>query len=191
MFEVAVIIFYVVQGNNAAGLVANGAPNFEVKSAISDIVFFIPGATTSLVVFLVFGTSKSYKQYLELVLACCGLRQTLQRKRQDSLGAPQALEFNRLDSLEANRHVPIVARGGHENGKQKEIESKVRHFGSFSSEPIRTTSPDLDDRLSGVREAVDLHSQLQRRPSNDSGFVSMASMSTRDWHPKFPAPIRE
>ncbi|KAG9247384.1 hypothetical protein BJ878DRAFT_191332 [Calycina marina] len=102
VFEVMIIVFSLTQVNYFNAILASGGPNLEASSATSDILFFMPGVTSSLVVYLVFGTSKSYKQYIELVLGCCGLRLNIQRRRKENPSQPRALEFDRLDSISNN-----------------------------------------------------------------------------------------
>jgi len=74
LFEAAIVIFTLFQASNNASLAASGGPNHSVQNAIADILFFIPGVTASLVVFLVFGTTKSWRQYRDLVVSACGIK---------------------------------------------------------------------------------------------------------------------
>jgi hypothetical protein len=79
----------------------SGKPNYTVSSAISDILFFIPGVTASLVVFLVFGTTKSWRQYRDFIVGGCGIKRKIYEKRiqRDVEGNSRGLEFERLPSL--------------------------------------------------------------------------------------------
>jgi len=194
IFEVAIIIFSIFQVRSSERLVSSGAPNFEIGAAISEIMFFVPGVTTSLVVYLVFGTTKSFKQYAELVKGCCGLRRKLQHKRKASPGAPRALEFDRLESISNGRSIPgTPVRDDAKNGR--ELESRVRYFSTLSSESIGRTSlasDPMSNRQSGMREAVDLHSKLVRQPSKaGSGLESIGFIDGKELRPAIPASIQE
>lgn len=102
IFEVAIIVFSLFQQGNNNAIAKSGAPNHTVSNTISDIAFFIPGVTASLVVFLVFGTTKSWRQYRDLVVGGCGVRRRIYERRiriseeGDNSGG---LEFERLPSL--------------------------------------------------------------------------------------------
>ncbi|KAG4410962.1 hypothetical protein IFR04_015909 [Cadophora malorum] len=103
LFEITIIIFTLFQANNNASIAAAGKPDFSVSGSIVDIVLFIPGVTASLVAFLVFGTTKSWRQYRDLVIGGCGLRQKIIRKKQqrdEEASRTQGLEFERLPSLQ-------------------------------------------------------------------------------------------
>lgn len=101
IFEVAIIIFDIFQQGNNKSIALSGAPNHSVSNTISDILFFIPGVTASLVVFLVFGTTKSWRQYRDLVVGGCGIRTKIYERRIQRASAtpPPGLEFERLPSL--------------------------------------------------------------------------------------------
>ncbi|KAM3076554.1 hypothetical protein ACMFMG_007362 [Clarireedia jacksonii] len=80
------------------------SPNFSTSGAITDILFFIPGVTTSLVCFLVFGTTKSFQQYKYLILCGCGKRQSFPKsKKRGGIELQhqneQGTEFQRLSSM--------------------------------------------------------------------------------------------
>src|SRR5207244_407610 len=107
-------------------------PNFSTSNTISDIVLFIPGVTASLVAFLVFGTTKSWRQYRDLIVGGCGMRRRLIEKRvqrSEETSRSQGLEFQRLDSL---------PRRGSEEIRRKDAENRVRMFVK------ETGPPDLD-----------------------------------------------
>ncbi|KAN0108479.1 hypothetical protein V8E51_008221 [Hyaloscypha variabilis] len=122
VFEVAIIIFTLVQANNNASIAASGAPNFSISSTITDLVLFIPGVTASLVAFLVFGTTKSWRQYRDLVVGGCGMKKRIIQKRvqrSEETSRSQGLEFQRLDSLPHRESEEI---------KRKDVENRVRMF---------------------------------------------------------------
>lgn len=147
-----------------------------------------------MVVYLVFGTTKSYKQYAELLLGCCGLRQKIQHRRKPEPGAPRALEFDRLESIPNKPSKPIT---GDEDDVQrrKELESRVRYFSTLSSESISRTSLDsepMPNRQSGMREAVELNIKMNRQPSvAASTVVSIGFIDGRELGYIPPVPIRE
>jgi len=108
-----------------------GEPDFSVASAISAIVFFIPGVTTSLVVFLVFGTAKSWRQYRNLITGCFGLRACMGERRTKAqspvIGAQNRdFEFDRLPSLRNRESQEIIVL-------KTEVANRVR---MFSETPI-------------------------------------------------------
>jgi hypothetical protein len=102
IFEVAIIVFSLFQQSNNKTIAESGKPNHTITNTISDILFFIPGVTASLVVFLVFGTTKSWRQYRDLVIGGCGVKRRMYARRirraeeGDNSGG---LEFERLPSL--------------------------------------------------------------------------------------------
>lgn len=102
LFEIVIMVFTLFQANNNASIAAAGKPNFSVSGAITDVALFIPGATASLFAFFVFGTTKSWRQYRDLVVGGCGLRRKIMRKKQqraEEAIRTQGLEFERLPSL--------------------------------------------------------------------------------------------
>ena len=153
----AIVGFSVFQVGNNAAIAASGGPNFTIGNTIADILFFIPGVSSSLFVFLVFGTTKSYKQYLELIVSCCGLRQKMKGTRNATPEEGGSLEFTRLDSLPNNRAQELANRG-------KELETRVRMFsiinppeenGESSVPPLQATRRPI--RGSGNHEALRLN----------------------------------
>src|SRR5687768_17349554 len=74
VFLAAIVVFSYISSTTNASIVAAGQPDFSSKSAITDILLFIPGVTASLVTFLVFGTAKSWRQYRDLLIGGCGIR---------------------------------------------------------------------------------------------------------------------
>ena len=100
IFEVAIIVFSLFQQGNNNAIAKSGAPDHTVSNTISDILFFIPGVTASLVVFLVFGTTKSWRQYRDLVVGGCGVKRRIYERRiRRSSNNSGGLEFERLPSL--------------------------------------------------------------------------------------------
>jgi len=149
LFEVAIIVFTLFQANNNAAIVAAGKPNFEVDSAVSDILFFIPGVTASLVAFLVFGTAKTWRQYRDLVMGGCGIRKRILLKKaqkNEEAGRDHGLEFERLPSLK-------VTISAEERRKGKEAESRVRMF-SVASEPRPSDTEASDQDVSSGSETA-------------------------------------
>ncbi|KAG4434667.1 hypothetical protein IFR05_009842 [Cadophora sp. M221] len=124
LFEIVIIIFTLFQANNNATIAAAGKPDFSVSGSITDIVLFIPGVTASLVAFLVFGTTKSWRQYRDLVVGGCGLKRKLilkKQQRDEEASRAQGLEFERLPSLQKS--------ASEEQRKAvKESENRVRMF---------------------------------------------------------------
>ena len=70
----AIVVFSYLASTNNSSIVAAGRPDLSTKGAVVDILLFIPGVTASLVTFLVFGTAKSWRQYRDLLIGCCGIR---------------------------------------------------------------------------------------------------------------------
>jgi hypothetical protein len=141
---------------------------------------FIPGVTASLTAFLVFGTTKSWRQYRDLVLGGCGIRRKLlenvQRSEEASRG--QGLEFQRLDSLQGRQS---------EEMKRKDAENRVRMF-------VRETgTADLDELEPSTSSGPSTHVQAGNRqvqfnrpmpaakPAPSSGVVEVtASVEQED-----------
>jgi hypothetical protein len=145
-------VFSLFQANNNASIAASGGPNFTVSSTISDIVFFIPGVTASLVAFLVFGTTKSWRQYRDLVIGGCGIkRKVIEKKvrRTEEASRSQGLEFQRLDSLPRHQSQEI---------RQKDTENRVRMFvketgpqdSDGSNSPVASSGPSTHSRAESV-----------------------------------------
>ncbi|RDL37488.1 uncharacterized protein BP5553_04921 [Venustampulla echinocandica] len=124
-FEATVVTFTLVQNYNVTSANAAGEPDHSTTGAIVDIVLFIPGATVSLAVFLVFGTTRSWRQYRDLIFCGCGSRTgTLPKSEQRSeigIQGAQDLEFQRLPSI---THRPSVE----EAARKWELERRVRMF---------------------------------------------------------------
>jgi hypothetical protein len=128
IFEAAIILFNLFQASNNASIAASGEPNLTVGSSIIDICLFIPGVTASLIAFLVFGTTKSWRQYRDLVIGGCGDRYKLllkKHQREEEEGNTQGLEFQRLPSIP---NQPAEQ----ESARAKELENRVRMFGRES-----------------------------------------------------------
>ncbi|APA11922.1 hypothetical protein sscle_08g066920 [Sclerotinia sclerotiorum 1980 UF-70] len=101
--EVVLIIFSLYSSQNFQKLAKSSSPDFSVSSCIIDIVLFIPGVTTSFLVFLVFGTNKSPRQYKDLVVSVCGRRTKFPKSKRRGVMASgneeQGTEFQRLPSV--------------------------------------------------------------------------------------------
>ncbi|KAF8851897.1 hypothetical protein BDZ45DRAFT_129285 [Acephala macrosclerotiorum] len=126
LFEVATIVFTLFQANNNAAIAASGKPNHSVSNTISDILLFVPGVTASLVAFLVFGTTKNWRQYRDLVVGGCGIRKKMlvkkvRRAEESARVRTQGLEFERLPSLQKSP-------SEEERKKGKEAVDRVRMF---------------------------------------------------------------
>lgn len=65
-------------------MVKSGKPDMSINGAIVESLLFIPGVSTSLVAFLVFGTTKSFSEYRNLLL--CGCSAT--RRRSNNQKSP-------------------------------------------------------------------------------------------------------
>ena len=133
--EVAIIGFSTFQQSNNKSIAESGAPNHTVSNTVSDILLFIPGVTASLVVFLVFGTTKSWRQYRDLVFGGCSVRRKMYERRiqRNEEGNSGGLEFERLPSL-SNRESEDNAT---------KAERRVRMFvTSVSQEPEGHNSVD-------------------------------------------------
>jgi len=77
-----IIIFTYIHRARARALAATGGPDLSVSSANADILFSIPGVSASLLCYFVFGTTKSWRQYRDLIVSGCGcFRRTNQSKR--------------------------------------------------------------------------------------------------------------
>ncbi|RAL58557.1 hypothetical protein DID88_003333 [Monilinia fructigena] len=103
--EVALIVFSIYSERNFQRLAKSSSPDFSISGCITDIILFMPGVTTSLLVFLVFGTAKSSRQYKDLIISGCGRRTRFPKsKRRGVIGSgddEQGTEFQRLPSMGA------------------------------------------------------------------------------------------
>ncbi|KAA8569151.1 hypothetical protein EYC84_000820 [Monilinia fructicola] len=101
--EVVLIVFSLYSERNFQRLARSSSPDFSISGCITDIILFIPGVTTSLLVFLVFGTAKSSRQYKDLIISGCGRRTNFPKsKRRGVIGSgddEQGTEFQRLPSM--------------------------------------------------------------------------------------------
>ncbi|KAH7312706.1 hypothetical protein B0I35DRAFT_514007 [Stachybotrys elegans] len=68
LFELSIVMFARNAEDNLRLQVKNDAPNTSAERAINDFRFFIPGVTASLLVFLVFGTTKPFLAYMRQCL---------------------------------------------------------------------------------------------------------------------------
>lgn len=178
VFEVVIIVFTLFQANNNASIAASGAPNLSVSNTISDIVLFMPGVTASLVAFLVFGTTKSWRQYRDLVVGGCGMKRRIIEKRvqrNEEAGRSQGLEFQRLDSL---------PRRASEEIRQKDAESRVRMFvketepQDFNESDSPTSSgPSTHARAQSVGRSVQFHRPMPAALKQPSPGVIEVSFS--------------
>jgi len=156
-------VFTLFQSNNNAQIAASGGPDFSVSNTISDIVLFIPGVTASLVAFLVFGTTKSWRQYRDLVVGGCGIKRKFIAKkvqRNEEGSRSQGLEFQRLDSLPRRESEEI---------RRKDAEDRVRMFvketgprdRDYSISPVESSEPSTRTRGESVgRQSVQFHRPL-------------------------------
>ncbi|KAB8294840.1 hypothetical protein EYC80_006801 [Monilinia laxa] len=119
--EVVLIVFSLNSERNFQRLAKSSSPDFSIPGCITDIILFIPGVTTSLLVFLVFGTAKSWRQYQDLIISGCGLRTKFPKsKRRGVIGSgddEQGTEFQRLPSMATKVPTP---------GEQAVLEAKMR-----------------------------------------------------------------
>jgi hypothetical protein len=118
---------------------------------------FIPGVTASLTTFLVFGTTKSWRQYRDLVVGGCGIKRKLIEKkvqRSEEANRGQGLEFQRLDSLQGRQSEEV---------KRKEAENRVRMFvRETGTEDFDESEPSTSSRPSTHVQAGSRQVQFQR-----------------------------
>jgi len=115
--------------------------------------------TASLVVFLVFGTTKSLRQYRDLIVGGCGIRRRLHERqlKSDGRGRSQDFEFERLPSISNS--------GSQEAAKSKEVESRVRMFSIQAlKSPIPEVEPPKNDKATRIAGFTQFHKPL--RPNN-------------------------
>ncbi|ESZ91386.1 hypothetical protein SBOR_8238 [Sclerotinia borealis F-4128] len=103
VLEVVLIIFCLFSESNFQKLAKSSSPDLSISGAITDIFLFVPGVSTSLLIFLVFGTAKSFGQYRDLIVSGCGHRTKFpQSKRRGVMGSrdeEQGAEFQRLPTM--------------------------------------------------------------------------------------------
>ncbi|KAL3424019.1 glycoside hydrolase [Phlyctema vagabunda] len=105
-FETAIIVFAILQSGDYKRIAAAGRPDNSESGATIDILLFIPGVTASLVTFLVFGTTKSWQQYWNMVRSGCGVHTKL-REHNLSLGTHNpnsglAVHMNSFERIPSN-----------------------------------------------------------------------------------------
>lgn len=97
------IIFSLVSEQSFQKLGKSSSPDLSISGCIIDIVLFVPGVTTSLLIFLVFGTAKSFAQYKDLIVSGCGHHTKFPKsKKRGVIGSgdeEQGTEFQRLPSM--------------------------------------------------------------------------------------------
>ncbi|EPQ61896.1 hypothetical protein BGT96224_4631, partial [Blumeria graminis f. sp. tritici 96224] len=71
MRQVVIIFFTLFQINNNREMAESGEPDLSVDGAIEESFMFIPGVSVSLIAFLVFGTTKSWRRYRDLIFDGC------------------------------------------------------------------------------------------------------------------------
>lgn len=124
LFVVAISMttIYLAQMNHATAL--SGHPDFTTKTAISEICVFIPGVSASLVSFLIFGTTKSWRQYRDLVVSCCGLRRKRRNESDTSPASPAKVDGFRLQELPSLNK----SESEKEREKKQEAENRIKMF---------------------------------------------------------------
>ncbi|KIM98609.1 hypothetical protein OIDMADRAFT_128758 [Oidiodendron maius Zn] len=113
IFEAVVVTFNLIHKKHYKELAAAGGPDYSVSGAISDALFYIPGVSSSLLCYLVFGTTKSWRQYRDMVIGCCncGLRRMiLKRRAVEELGDR---ELNHFPSGRSSQEAPKDERTIH------------------------------------------------------------------------------
>lgn len=100
---------------NYAKIAAIGKPDFSSRGANIDIALFVPGVSTSLLVILVFGTTKSPKTYWDFLFCCGGRRneapkRSMRRRTAVTLKDPvgTSSEFDRLPSVPSSPAYPTL-----------------------------------------------------------------------------------
>jgi hypothetical protein len=168
IFQIAIIVFSLFQASDNAAIVASGGPNLTVQNTIIDIVLFIPGVTASLVAFLIFGTTKSWRQYRELFFSGCGLKRKLIEKkiqRDEESSRSQGLEFERLPSLPNTRSEALQG---------KEVEDRVRMFVRGSRSPgasdfsTDSSGPSARSKTGSEPRTLQFHKPLTPKTSKET-----------------------
>jgi hypothetical protein len=187
IFQIAIIVFSLYQSSNNAAIAASGGPNLTVQNTIIDIVLFIPGVTASLAAFLIFGTTKSWRQYRDLFVSGCGIKtKCLEKKIQidEELSRSQGLEFERLPSLPNTRSEAFLG---------KEVEDRVRMFiceyrsaapGSSTDSPGPSTS--VRAMAGSESRALQFHKPLPPKGSEEpTSSVVEVKLSFENEHAQY------
>lgn len=180
LLQVCIIVFSIFQSRNKKEVVSNGQVDHSIKHTISYIIFFIPGVTVSLLVFLVFGTSKSWRQYRDLVLGGCGLRRTLKSRRKVTQ------DEERLSGFEFERLASISKGSANETAKEGEVETKVK---IIYPSPLRTVivrSPvpsSAAGRFDSLTSDERRHKQAQDSMEGGIRIERTVSIERSDWDP--------
>ncbi len=108
--------------------------------------------TASLFTFLVFGTTKSWRQYRDLVVGGCGLKRKIilkKAERDREVGGSQGREFQRLDSL-PRRESQEIRRNYPENRVQMFVNETGPEHSDGSGAPITRSGPLIYSRAESV-----------------------------------------
>lgn len=179
------IAFTLFQMNNNGAIAASGHPNLSNSNAASDIFLFIPGVTASLVDFLVFGTTKNWRQYRDLVLGGCGIRQRhLVKKahKAEEATRPRGLEFERLPSLHKSPSKEERANGKEALSRVKMFTQEIGPLDDSSIDAIKFGArSDIEPRVIQFHRPM-TRANVDRRssksgPSRQNTMTSMSAKS--------------
>jgi len=113
-------------------VVASGHADFRRSSTIVDVLLFLPGVTGSLLTFLIFGTTKSWQNYRDLLLR--------------STGRPKVRDFR--DKYNNMRHQATLKL------RRKNVEDMQPTLGVVSSE-LDDLRPGLDLKINRDNQSSD------------------------------------
>ncbi|RKF79329.1 putative glycoside hydrolase [Golovinomyces cichoracearum] len=83
VFEVVIVFLTLHRIKSNAIMVKSGEPDLSVSNAIVESLLFLPGVSASLMAFLVFGTTKPWSNYRDLMLGdCSGGRRKMSKRMQ-------------------------------------------------------------------------------------------------------------
>ncbi|KAF7870550.1 hypothetical protein EAF04_004294 [Stromatinia cepivora] len=189
VLEVVLIIFSLYSAKKFQKLAKSSSPDFSTSSCIIDIILFIPGVTTSFLVFLVFGTTKSPRQYKDLVSSGCGHRTKFPKsRRRGVMGSgdeEQGTEFQRLPSVTTK----VLALTPEE---QAVVEAKTRGmlFDQRTSIGTQYTTYTTQTGKSRPGSSVHIHTRTLSPTTGNFNFSHPASVRN-EFRPVIPKEERD
>jgi hypothetical protein len=126
-------MFNLIHAKHYKDLAATGGPDYSVSGAISDVLFYIPGVSSALLCYLVFGTTKSWRQYRDMVVGgcSCGLSRRILKKR----AAIEELGDTELNNFSSRRSSQEVLKG------ERTMRVRDRETSSPDGTDIQTYTP--------------------------------------------------
>ncbi|QSZ36485.1 hypothetical protein DSL72_006365 [Monilinia vaccinii-corymbosi] len=180
VFEAVLVIFSLYSEDNAQKVGESLSPDFSIAGCITEIILFTPGVTTSMLIFLVFGTAKSFRQYKELITSCCGRRTQFPKSKRRRVmltgGEERGTEFQRLPSMGIKVPTPE---------EQAVLEAKLRDMLPDQRTSIGTqyTTSTIQTENTRQESSEDTSQSRTLNPSMTNLNFSLPTISRNDIRP--------